>query len=274
MEHKILIYDDNCPLCSWYSGQFVKYGFLKKENRKAFSSLENVYLTRIDFDKSRNEIPLLDIKTSKVLYGIDALLEILNQKIPFVKSIGNFRPVKWTLRKIYKLVSYNRKVIVAKKCGSGSIDCAPDLNYFYRLLFMTMSLIFNSLLLTPLHYNFFSHLTYYHLSLTEMQLAHFLFVAANLCLAMMLHKYKAIEFLGQVNMLALSVILLLIPVMCLNFFINIEWLNTLILVTCSAFIIKEYVRRMNFAGIIPKNKWIVGANLLCLTVFLLFLFHQ
>jgi hypothetical protein len=29
MKNKILVYDDHCPLCQWYSGLFVKYGLLK-----------------------------------------------------------------------------------------------------------------------------------------------------------------------------------------------------------------------------------------------------
>jgi predicted DCC family thiol-disulfide oxidoreductase YuxK len=81
MENKILIYDDNCPLCTWYSGLFVKYGYLNADGRKPFSTLDSELLAKIDFDKSRNEIPLLDTTTNKVLYGIDALLEILDQKL-------------------------------------------------------------------------------------------------------------------------------------------------------------------------------------------------
>ena len=80
MKNKILIYDDNCPLCSWYSGEFVRFGFLASEGRKAFSSLDTSLLSRIDFEKSRNEIPLLDTENGQVLYGIDALLEILDSK--------------------------------------------------------------------------------------------------------------------------------------------------------------------------------------------------
>ena len=117
MKNKILVYDDNCPLCTWYSGLFVKYGFLNADGRKPFSTLDEKLLAKIDFDKSRNEIPLLDTSTYKVVYGIDALLEILDQKIPCIKATGNFGPLKWVLKKIYKLVSFNRKVIVAKKCG-------------------------------------------------------------------------------------------------------------------------------------------------------------
>src|SRR5687768_10026750 len=137
MKHnRILIYDDNCPLCTWYTGLFVKYGFLPEGGRRPFSTLDPALLNSIDFTKGKNEIPLLDTPSGKVIYGIDALLEILGQKFPFIKKAGSLRPVNWMLRKVYKLISYNRKVIVANRCGPGTIDCSPEFNDRYRILFM------------------------------------------------------------------------------------------------------------------------------------------
>ena len=273
MKNKILVYDDNCPLCTWYSGLFVKYGFLNNDGRKAFSTLDDNLLSKIDFDKSRNEIPLLDTSTNKVLYGIDALLEILDQKIPFIKATGNLVPLKWILKKVYKLISYNRKVIVAKKCGQGSIDCSPDNNYLYRFIFMAICLVFNTFMLYPFQNNLFSKLSYYHLDLYQLQIAHFAFVVINCTLAFSFSKLKGYEYIGQVNMLALSVILLLIPLMIIQFFTYSEWFATIWLILVAAYIFKEYLRRMEYAGVLSANKWIISMNLLSLISFILFLFH-
>jgi len=273
MKNKILVYDDNCPLCTWYSGLFVKYGFLNADGRKPFSTLNDDLLSKIDFDKSRNEIPLVDISTNNVLYGIDALLEILDQKIPFIKATGNFAPLKWTLKKLYKLISFNRKVIVAKKCGPGRIDCSPDNNYLFRFIFLTVSLVFNTLMLLPIHHLLFSKLSYYHLSIWELQAAHFAFVIVNCALAFTFSKARAYEYLGQVNMLALSVILLLSALMILEFLLFSELILSAGLIIISAFIFKEYARRMEFAGVLPNNKWVISLNLLSLNGFILFIFH-
>ena len=273
MKNKILVYDDNCPLCTWYSGLFVKYGFLNAEGRKPFSTLDDKLLAKIDFDKSRNEIPLLDTSTQKVVYGIDALLEILDQKIPFIKATGNIAPIKWCLKKSYKVVSFNRKVIVAKKCGPSTIDCSPDYNYLYRFIFMAVCLAFNTIMLYPFQNNLFSKLSYYHLDLYELQAAHFAFVIINCTLAFSFSKTKGYEFLGQVNMLALSVILLLIPLMIFQIIFDSEWWATSWLILTAMFIFKEYLRRMEYAGVLSNNKWIVSMNLLSLISFILFLFH-
>jgi predicted DCC family thiol-disulfide oxidoreductase YuxK len=273
MKNKILVYDDNCPLCEWYSGLFVKYGFLKADGRKPFSTLDDNLISKIDFDKSRNEIPLLDISTNKVLYGIDALLEILDQKIPFIKTTGNFAPLKWFLKRFYKLISFNRKVIVAKKCGAGTIDCSPDINYKYRFIFMTACLALNTLMLFPFQDHLFSKLSYYHLDLFHLQVAHFAFVIINCTLAFTFSKTSGYEYLGQVNMLALIVILLLIPLYITSYFFFNEWFSTVWLIIVAAIIFKEYARRMEYAGVLSNNKWVVSLNLLSLTGFILFLFH-
>src|SRR4030095_3430982 len=181
-------------------------------------------------------IPLLDVSTNEVVYGIDALLELLDQKIPFIKATGNLAPLKWLLKRMYKLISYNRKVIVAKKCGTGSIDCSPDNNYLYRFIFMAVCLTFNTAMLYPLQNDLFSKLSYYHLDLYELQAAHFAFVIINCTLAFSFPKAKGFEYLGQVNMLALSVILLLTPLMIVQFVFASEWVATAWLILTATFI--------------------------------------
>ena len=269
---KVLLYDDYCPLCSWYSGLFVKFGLLNAENRIPFSKADIEILTSIDIERGRDEIPFFDRETGATLYGIDTLLEILGQKALFVKSIGNFKPVKWFLQRLYKLISYNRKVIVAKKCGSGRFDCSPAFNVFYRMVFMLISLFFNSLILWPLHASLFGHLSIYHLTFIQLQAAHLSFVIINCIIASFLMNRQSIEYLGQVNMLALTAILLLIPVMIVNSLIALsQFIIVICLLFLTVFILREYFRRMKYSNIILRA--IITTNLVCLAAFLIYVFH-
>lgn len=272
MKNSILVYDDNCPLCTWYSDLFVKYGFLAKEERIPFSTIEPSILNRIDLAKSRNEIPLLDTTTGKVVYGIDALLEILGKKFFWIKKLGNSRLIKWLLKKLYKLISYNRKIIVAKKCGPGSIDCSPDLNYFYRIMFLGACLFFNTAMLVPLHQFVLSKLSYYSLSLGELQMAHFGLVLSNCLLTMSFKRDKAIDYLGQVNMLALTAVLLLTPLLFVSSLSLPQEFQTGYLIVCTIIVFKEYLRRMDYASILLTHKWVASINMVCITAFILFLF--
>jgi predicted DCC family thiol-disulfide oxidoreductase YuxK len=269
----ILVYDDNCPLCAGYSSLFVRYGLLAKEGRKPFSTLEPSLLAHIDFDKSRNEIPLVNVSTGEVLYGIDALLSILGQRFPFISRAGNTRPVKWLLQKLYKFISYNRKVIVAKKCGSGSIDCSPDLNYFYRVLFMLVFLVFNTLMLFPVYHILLSRLHGIRINATDIMAGHFGLVLINCISALSFSKQKAVDYLGQANMLAVIAILLLVPLLLIAHLVDSgERFIGVYLVLTAIIIFKEYLRRMEYAGILPDNKWIASLNLVSMSGFIVFLF--
>jgi predicted DCC family thiol-disulfide oxidoreductase YuxK len=271
---KILLYDDYCPLCTWYSGLFVKYNLLNAENRVPFSKADVEILSSIDIEKAKDEIPLFDVQTQTTVYGIDALLEILSQKNAAIKSIGNFKPVKWFLKKLYKFISYNRKVIVAKKCSRGNFDCSPGFNVFYRVLFMVLFFFFNSIMLFPLHANLFHQFSFYHLSFNQLQQAHLTFVTINCIIASSLKQKQGIEYLGQVNMLALITILLLIPAMITsNLLTGIEWIIVSYFIFLTTFIIKEYLRRMKYANIFLRHKSIIAINLFCLAAFLVYVFH-
>ncbi len=74
------------PLCVAYTSAFVKTGLLTTEGRQSFSDVSAELLHTINYQRSKNEIPLLDPVTNKVWYGIDALLEILEFKMPGHKN--------------------------------------------------------------------------------------------------------------------------------------------------------------------------------------------
>ncbi len=273
-DNKILLYDDYCPLCTWYSGLFVKFGLLHDRNRIAFSKAAPSVLTAIDIEKGKDEIPLFDPATNRTVYGIDALLEILGQGIPLIGRIGNIKPVNWFLKKTYKLISYNRKVIVARKCGPGIFDCSPEFNSLYRTIFIAFFLVFNSLMLLPLHDHFLSHLSFYHLNSLQLQVAHFIFIGINCFLAIFLGRITAFEYIGQVTVLALVCVLLASTLMLINSAVMLpDWLILFCLVLVTCLITKEYFRRMKYAAIIATHKPVVIINIICLSLFLSYLFH-
>jgi hypothetical protein len=137
---------------------------------------------------------------------------------------------------------------------------------------MMISLLFNSIMLWPLHTNLFSHLSIYHLTFIQLQAAHLIFVVINCIIASFLRNRRSIEYIGQVNMLALIAILLLLPIMIINNFIA---MNLFIIVTylffLTVFIIKEYFRRMKYANIFLRT--VIATNLICLAAFLGYVFH-
>ena len=141
--NKAIIYDDNCPLCAAYTKAFIKGGFLQKENRISFSEV-NMQQFKIDWQKAKHEIPVIDLKTGEVKYGIDALAEILQQKIFFIQPLLNVKIIYWFMKQLYKLISYNRKIIVASTpTASVNFDCTPNYSFFWRSMFIVVCFLMN-----------------------------------------------------------------------------------------------------------------------------------
>lgn len=137
LDHKVIVYDDACPMCQAYTAGFVKAGWLKE--RKGFASVSPELLAKIDFDRARHEIPLLDTKTGEVTYGLSALFLIIGERMPVFKPLFRsvwFRPLLYPL---YQLITYNRRIIAGSGAPKTGCDCAPDVNLFYRWLYIVLA---------------------------------------------------------------------------------------------------------------------------------------
>lgn len=268
IDQYILVYDDKCPMCAAYTRLFVKTGILSNEGCQSFSTIDTGLFEKFDVERGKDEIPLVDTVSGKVYYGIDSLLEILNSKIPFIKSAGQFKPVYWFLKKLYKFISFNRKVIVAVKCSKGQFDCSPEFNYKWRSVFLMFFLCFNTLSLFPVQEYALVNSIFNDSSIGYIQLIHALLVSSNIILALTMSKPRAFEYLGQVNMLATIAIFFLLILACFNRFMTANTIvNNLYLLALLVFILKEYKRRMKYIGTFD-NKAIVAINIVCVTAFL------
>ncbi len=149
--NSVIVYDDACPLCKTYTSAFVQTGLLKENNRLAFSNCVQNQFAFVDWQKAKNEIPLIDVQEQKVLYGIDAMIAVLFQHQKWMQNILHWQPIHWVLQKCYKFISFNRKIIVAK-INEQPIrnDCTPDFHFAYRYIFILLCfassffLIFNA----------------------------------------------------------------------------------------------------------------------------------
>lgn len=137
--NKAIVYDDTCPLCVWYTGAFVKMGMLKEYNRVSFNELtdKSDIAANMDLHRSKHEIPLVDLKGGETLYGLDSLVFILSQKMPFIFWSLQFYPIRVFFKSLYNIVSFNRRVIVgAKKLPASGYDCTPDFHTGYRIIYI------------------------------------------------------------------------------------------------------------------------------------------
>ncbi len=135
LQDKVILYDDSCPMCKLYTYWFVVGGLLAPENRIGFSSVSPSISSRIDLNRGRHEIPLYDRSTHETLYGLDALTSILRSRWEWLRPVFESKPFHWFFHPLYEIITYNRRVISGCQTCTG-FDCAPDLNRFYRSVYL------------------------------------------------------------------------------------------------------------------------------------------
>lgn len=250
INNQLLLYDDLCPLCVWYSGLFVKCQLLLPANRQPFSAASPKLLSLIDVERGRNEIPLIDTITGSTSYGLDALLTIIGSRFPRIKKIGTYGPIYWILRKLYKFISFNRKVVVAKKCSKGQFDCSPEFNIPYRIYLIFFSLLCTLLSLNAFHQILSSGIIAYKATTFQFQGATVSVLITWFAISLSMKLRTGIEYLGQVSMLLILGLLISSPLLVLNKFVLLPvWFINGYALLVFVFIGKEYLRRMYF---VPK----------------------
>ncbi len=142
---KIIVYDNNCPMCQAYTKGFVKWGVLSAQNRVAFCELNPQQAGRyLDVQRSRHEIPLIDLAGGETLYGVDAMTYLIGRKIPFIGILMRNTMVHGFFKSLYSFISYNRRVITATAPAKGGLDCTPDFHLRHRLAFIAFAVAVSS----------------------------------------------------------------------------------------------------------------------------------
>lgn len=140
------LFDDACPMCRAYTGAFKRCGW---SDRLPLSAIDQEVLPHIDLDRSRHEIPLVDVRSGEVLYGLDAMTTVLAKAMPFMSSILRSKWLIAGLKPLYWLITYNRRIIAGTRPPATGYDCAPDVHRGWRAAWIGLALIVATLVGVP-----------------------------------------------------------------------------------------------------------------------------
>ncbi len=135
-------------MCQAYTAGFVRLGWLK--HRTGFADAAPALLQGIDLDRARHEIPLHDTETGETLYGLEALFFLLGRRFPWLQPLFQWRIFRAPLYILYQIITFNRRIIVGSAAPAFGFDCAPDVNRFYRWVYIGVALIWTAFLINPL----------------------------------------------------------------------------------------------------------------------------
>lgn len=135
--NEYLLYDEDCPLCEWYTKQFIRRKLLNSDERISFNQATKEKNFELDEERAKNEIALVT-EGGEVFYGVDSLLHIFGRRYQWIERVGSFFPVYGFLKLLYKLISFNRKVIAPADCNALNA-CEPTFNVGWRLAFILLA---------------------------------------------------------------------------------------------------------------------------------------
>ena len=234
LTNQTLLYDQNCPLCRVYTSGFIKAGMLDENGKKPYCQLSGEEQNFIDVQRASNEIALVDNDNKTVIYGIDSLLKVIGFSFQWMETIGNLKPIKFFLKKLYSFISYNRKVIIPSKIKKEiKLQCIPDFNYQYRILYILFAMTITTFVL----YNFSDSISI----LPKSNIARELILALGQIVFQSLFMIKLdkkiiLNYIGNLMTVSLMGSLLLLPMLLLNLAVNnpefiiIGWFGTTVLV--------------------------------------------
>lgn len=140
------LYDDACPMCKGYTNVFETMRWSK---RRGFSTVNPEDIPELDLDRGRHEIPLVDIETGEVRYGLEAMTTVVAEGVPFLRPLIRHPWFIALLKPLYWLITYNRRVIAGTRPPAEGFDCAPDFHTGWRLAYLGLVLAFVALLGFP-----------------------------------------------------------------------------------------------------------------------------
>lgn len=204
--NKLLI-DRECPLCRAYGKGFQNLNWIDENTVTYYQSCQNTYADSIDMERAKSEIAFFNPHSGETRYGIDALIDIIweGKLAPVLK----FKPVYWIIKKLYRFVSFNRKVIAPSSSKADELICTPPIHLGYRMIYLAMSIIITTL---TIHYLYNSLLPHKHPSsiLIEFGTIVLPFFAQS-CMLQIFGQKGALEYLGHMATVALISSFLLLP---------------------------------------------------------------
>lgn len=225
VENKLFI-DRDCPMCSIYGNGFTKLGLIDDQTLCQYQNMESVYTEVIDIERAKDEIALHDTLTQTTTYGIDSLIKILGHNRVWLQKLLKFPLVYALLLRLYRFISYNRKVIYPTAPNKQGMACTPSVNLKYRWIYLIFTALFTGVILNQFAFHLNASVGLPHYWSRE-YLVCFGQIAWQLLAIQLIDKEKALEYLGNMSTVSLIGGLLLLPVLLINSFFPLGTLGLL-----------------------------------------------
>ena len=119
---------------------------LSQSGRVAFEQLDINDQCRLNLQRARHEIPMIDRQTGEIIYGLDALIIVFANAYPVLKPFITLGWFKSIFRPVYSFISYNRRVLAGGPLEDlNAFSFAPDFNLPWRLVLIAAGFAYTAI---------------------------------------------------------------------------------------------------------------------------------
>lgn len=259
LKNKNLLVDKNCPMCVFYGETFTRSGLISEQTVNPYQIIEKEKAKNINMDRAKSEIALYDLESKKTVYGIDAMIEIVSHNNFFFKALLKTKLIYWSLEKLYKFISYNRKIIFPTKHKNGERSCSPAFNFNYRLFYILTSTLVVGLILSSFVGLISSRVMINHHWSWEFIIG-FGQILWQIPLILYLNKNKLIDYLGNMCTVSLIGSLALLPLVIINKVTELSlYLNLVYFGIVVVFMLYDHIRRCKILELphLVSASWVI-----------------
>lgn len=212
LDDKLIVYDSNCKVCSSWRNIVLKLTSVPAAKITAFRELPDEWAGKVDADKFRNVMALIDTKGGATLYGAEGVAYIFASQYQVVDLLFRFKPFFILFNFVYKTQAYNRYIIATPK-SRFKCDCLPDRVVKYRITYIVIAVLLSIFLTFMFGVSLKSFFT--GISLTEAGGQMLLIAgtgwALQIALAIAFAKDKALDYIGHLGSIMVMGLLFLVP---------------------------------------------------------------
>jgi hypothetical protein len=213
----------------------------------AFKDLSMDYTSKVDPERFRNEMALIDKGEVKTKYGAEGIGFIFSAKSGLFRALFSRAWFKSLFAFLYKILASNRYIIALPK-SNFQCDCHPVNVFQYKLAYIIITITI-SLILTAL---FGFSLKGFFSGMSSMKAAvEMLLIAGSgwvlqIGLALMIMRKNAVDYIGHLGSTMVVGLLILVPSILIEilFHLNIYWIAALSVTISSGTMLYLHIHRV------------------------------
>jgi predicted DCC family thiol-disulfide oxidoreductase YuxK len=246
LANKLIIYDSNCKMCTAMKNILITVAPYVAKQVIAFKDLSLDYSEKVDPERFRNEMAVIDKGQRETRYGAAGIGFIFGAKSGLFRALFSRTWFNNLFTFLYKVLASNRYIIALPK-SSFQCDCHPVNVFKYRLAYIiiaiTISLILTALFGISLQ-GFFPGITYLKAAVEMLLIAGSGWVI-QIGLALIVMNKNALDYIGHLGSIMVVGLLILIPSILIEtlFSLKMYWIPAVSVMISSGAMLYLHIHR-------------------------------